>query len=135
MRATDAAGNGSRTARDAEQAMGESRTYGFGRVSADVKPSPYSPLHRPSQMPGALPAVPATPRARSLRLRRRVLIALAIVVVGALGGIAALVGRAAPQVARVVAPSESIVPAPSDEALRLSRSAIAVQRQAPRPRS
>ena len=116
--------------------MGEARTYGYGRVSQTVKPSPYSPLHRASEIPGS-----PEPRRRKASHRRRAwsLAGLAVALL-ALAATLVLVSRvekaAAP--APVAKPSTTSQPLPTladDEAQRLPRSAIAVHRSAPRPRS
>jgi hypothetical protein len=117
--------------------MGGARTYGFGRVSPAVKPSPYSPLHRPSEIPGSPAALPdAARRSRRPGPRRRVVaVLLALAVVVALTGIVTLFGRTASPTSTMRSPTEAMPTLASDEASRLSRSAIAVHRYAPRPRS
>jgi hypothetical protein len=101
-------------------------TYGFGRI-ANSRPSPYSPMYRQ----GA-----AAMRRRTGRARRKVVRVLAAaVVLGALVGVAAYLAstfvRDTEPVSTTARPVEPSAPL-SDEALRLSRSAIAVGRYTPR---
>jgi hypothetical protein len=128
-------GNGFRQWRETERNMSSEsarKTYGFGRVSPRLAPSPYSPLHMPSQIPGSRPAVPV-PRARRSGVGRVVAVGLVIALVGVVTGTFKLTGSApAPVAAPPHAPAKP--PALSDEAERLSRSAIAVSRY-PRPRT
>lgn len=82
------------------------KTYGFGRVSSRFAPSPYSPLHAPSQWAGDRPSAPAAARPRRSRLGRIV----AVVVVIALAGVAVGVlwyarPAAAPAASRTEAPA------------------------------
>jgi hypothetical protein len=121
--------------RDMDGADG--RTYGYGRVSPRLSPSPYSPLHAPSQLPGSTPT-PASPLARRQATRRSrwlrvVVVGVVVVLAGVAVGAFHLSGRVAAPVAsrpQTAAP----IAHPDDEAQRLSRSAIAGSRAA-RPRS
>jgi hypothetical protein len=118
-----------------ERNMGgaDGKTYGYGRVSPRLSPSPYSPLHAPSQLPGSTPP-PARPQpSRRSRWLRVVVVGVVVVLAGVavgafhLSGRVAVPGASRPQTAAPIAP-------PDDEAQRLSRSAIAGSRAA-RPRS
>jgi hypothetical protein len=104
-------------------------TQGFGRVSPETRPSPYSPLHyRASpQSREAGPKRRSRPRGRRWPLAAGV----AAVIIGGL--VYAILFRtpAAPTRAVVVSPVPA-APAPAtlnDEAQRLSRSAIAAPRR------
>jgi hypothetical protein len=127
------AGNGSRKARAVERAMGQARTYGFGRVSPTVTPSPYSPLHRPSEIPGSSPAVRDKPRRASRGRRLVAAIVLGLLAIASVSGVVVVLGRA--PAAPVAAKPAATAPVADDETLRLPRSAIAVHRNTPRPRS
>lgn len=107
------------------------RTYGYGRVSR-IAPSPYSPLHVPSQLPGAAPALPHPSRPRRSRVVRLVLLAVVVALVGLAAG--ALHFRAPVAVPEATRPHPAGRPALSDEADRLQRSAIATSVNS-RPRS
>jgi hypothetical protein len=115
--------------------MGGARTYGFGRVSPAVTPSPYSPLHRASEIPGS----PSSRRRGSPARRRSWRFAGVAAVVVALLATVTLVSRlekpAPPVVAKPSPASEPLPVLADDEVKRLPRSAIAVHRSAPRPRS
>jgi hypothetical protein len=115
--------------------MGESigRTYGYGRVSTRLEPSPYSPLHRPSQMPGS---APATLPAGAVRRRGGRVATLAVVVVVAVfaGILLTFAARGPTPHVAVRGADVSSPPALSEEAARLPRSAIAVSKY-PKPRS
>ena len=114
--------------------MGESigRTYGYGRVSTRLEPSPYSPLHRPSQMPGSAP-VPV--RTAAARRRGGRIATLALVVVAVFAGLLlAFADRRPAPDAAVGGADASSPPVLSEEAARLPRSAIAVSKY-PKPRS
>jgi hypothetical protein len=113
------------------------RSQGFGRVSPETRPSPYSPLHFRGSFPAARNSGGGTePRQMSplQRLRRTVgrrmavLVVLAAVVAG-IGYLAVFRSPVVPTRA-VVAPA---LPASAvkldDEALRLARSAIAASRR------
>lgn len=114
--------------------MGEARTYGFGRVSPTGTPSPYSPLHRASEIPGS----PLSRRAAAPARRRSWRIAGLVSAIVALLAIATFVSRiekSPPPVVAKPAPAEPLPALADDEVKRLPRSAIAVHRSAPRPRS
>jgi hypothetical protein len=108
--------------------MGESigRTYGYGRVSTRLEPSPYSPLHRPSQMPGS---APATLPAGAVRRRGGRVATLAVA-----GILLTFAARGPTPHVAVRGADVSSPPALSEEAARLPRSAIAVSKY-PKPRS
>jgi len=112
----------------------DGKTYGYGRVSPRLSPSPYSPLHAPSQLPGSTPPPLTQPQpSRRSRWLRVVVVGVVVALVGVAVGAFHLFGRvAAPGASRpqTAAP----VAHPDDEAQRLSRSAIAGSRAA-RPRS
>ena len=102
-------------------------TQGFGRVSPETRPSPYSPLHyRPSP-----PSREALPKRRPRRRRWPLAAGVAAAIIGGL--LYAILFRTPtpPTRAVVVAPVPA-APAPptlNDEAQRLSRSAIAAPRR------
>ena len=115
--------------------MGEARTYGFGRVSPTVTPSPYSPLHRASEIPGSSPSRHGEPPARG---RSWPIAGLALALVALVAALT-LVGRVdkspPPIVAKPLPVPEPLPALVEDEVQRLPRSAIAVHRHTPRPRS
>lgn len=104
----------------------DSRTYGFGRVSARTRPSPYSLVEPPGpRRSGA--------EHRTLRRRGYLLAATFLAMLVALGLTALLsLPKAAPEQAKPIAQIRQ-APALTDEALRLSRSAIALARYTQRP--
>lgn len=107
-------------------------TYGFGRVSTKSRPSPYSPLPRASQVPGMQIQPRRTLRAGGGSVFRAI---AAAALFGALVGVAAYFAsvyvRDTGNESPVVGPAQAQKPL-SDEAERLSRSAIAVGRYTPR---
>jgi hypothetical protein len=117
--------------------MGEAagRTYGFGRVSPSaMRPSPYSPLHTPSRMPGSPATRAPAPRPghplgifSSLTLGA-VVVGAAIVAWYAFLGTEPELQPPVPVLAKSTAVAEL-----SDESKRLLHSALAVTRPAVRP--
>jgi hypothetical protein len=112
------------------------RSQGFGRVSPETRPSPYSPLHFRGSFPASSHPAGATrpmspgPRRRSALGRRAALLAIVLAAIVAGIGYVALFRLPAAPTRAVVAPQ---IPASTvkldDEALRLSRSAIAASRR------
>lgn len=113
-------------------------SQGFGRVSPETRPSPYSPLHFRGSLPAAAGSAGATarreaPAAHGRRSafgrRTAVVVAVLAAVMAGIGYVAVFRSPAAPSHA-VVAPA---LPATTvtldDEARRLSRSAIAAPRR------
>ena len=115
------------------QAIG--KTYGFGRVSPETRPSPYTPVHLSSVAPeiARTPVVSPNPvRAR----RRRLALVLTVVVVVAVSAFAtAGLLRSASRITAERAPGTSgaTLIALDDEAERLARSAFAASHRATRP--
>ena len=69
------------------QAIG--KTYGFGRVSPETRPSPYTPVHLSSVAPDIVPAGDVVPNPVRARRRRRLALVLTIAVVVAASALAA----------------------------------------------
>ena len=115
--------------------LGEAKTYGFGRVSPSVTPSPYSPLHRASEIPGS----PSSRRRQAPARRsswRFAGVAAAVLALLATITLVSRVEKSPPPVVAKPSPASEPLPTPSDdEVKRLPRSAIAVHRSMPRPRS
>jgi len=65
------------------------KTYGFGRVSPETRPSPYTPVHLPSVAPGVSRAAGSAPDALRTRRHRRVAGVLTVVVVATVSALAA----------------------------------------------
>lgn len=123
---------------DADQIMSGAtgKTYGFGRVSPRVEPSPYSPLHMPSRIPGSHVDAVSRPRRRPRKLASIVALVVLLVIIATLAGVFTWGGRtppSAPAARPHVAPEAPV--ALTEEAARLPRSAIAVSRATPRQRS
>ena len=108
------------------QAIG--KTYGFGRVSPETRPSPYTPMFLSSVMPATAPAGEVASNPVRPRRRRRVALALTIAVVVAVSAIVA-VGfvRSASRTTAERAPDVrgAARTALDSEAERLARSAFA----------
>jgi len=102
-------------------------TQGFGRVSPETRPSPYSPLH---YRPGP-PSREALPKSRSRSRGRRwpLAVGVAAAIVGGLLYAVLFRTPAAPTRAVVVSPVPTAPAVLNDEAQRLSRSAIAAPRR------
>ena len=116
------------------QAIG--KTYGFGRVSPETRPSPYSPVHLSSVAPDIAPARVVSPKPVRARRRRRVALVLTVAVVVAASAFAtAGLLRSASRIAAERAPGTSgaALIALDDEAERLARSAFAASHRATRP--
>lgn len=108
------------------QAIG--KTYGFGRVSPETRPSPYTPMFLASVAPDIAPAGDVAPNPVRPRRRRRLALALTIAVVVAASAVVA-VGfvRSASRTTAERAPDAPGAArlAPDSEAGRLARSAFA----------
>ena len=116
------------------QAIG--KTYGFGRVSPETRPSPYTPVHLSSVAPEMAPARVVPPnRVRARRRRRLGLVLTLAVVVAASAFAAAGFFRSASRITAERAPGASgaTLIALDDEAERLARSAFAASHRATRP--
>jgi Tfp pilus assembly protein PilN len=117
------------------QAIG--KTYGFGRVSPETRPSPYTPVHLSSVVaPEMAPARVVPPnRVRARRRRRLGLVLTLAVVVAASAFAAAGFFRSASRITAERAPGASgaTLIALDDEAERLARSAFAASHRATRP--
>ena len=116
------------------QAIG--KTYGFGRVSPETRPSPYSPVHLSSVAPDIAPARVVSPkpvRARRRRHRRLALVLMVVVAASAFATAGLL--RSASRITAERAPGTSgaTLIALDDEAERLARSAFAASHRATRP--
>jgi hypothetical protein len=116
------------------------KTYGFGRVSPESRPSPYTPVHLPTIAPTIAPGIaPATaaaaPAARARR--RRIAGVLTVVVVAAASALAAAgFLRAATRATADATPTpaaRATLLAQDDEAGRLARSAFAASSRGARP--
>ena len=115
------------------QAIG--KTYGFGRVSPETRPSPYSPVHLSSVAPDIAPARVISPRPARARRRRLALVLTVVVVVAVSAFATAGLLRSASRIAAERAPGTSgaALIALDDEAERLARSAFAASHRATRP--
>jgi len=116
------------------QAIG--KTYGFGRVSPETRPSPYSPVHLSSVAPDIAPARVVSPKPVRARRRRHRRLALVLTVVVAASAFAtAGLLRSASRITAERAPGTSgaTLIALDDEAERLARSAFAASHRATRP--
>lgn len=108
------------------QAIG--KTYGFGRVSPETRPSPYTPVHLSSVAPDIAPARAVSPNPVRARRRRRLVLVLTVAVVVAASAFAAAgFLRSASRITAESAPGASgaTLIALDDEAERLARSAFA----------
>ena len=108
------------------QAIG--KTYGFGRVSPETRPSPYTPVHLSSVAPDIAPARVVSPNPVRARRRRRLVLVLTVAVVVADSAFAAAgLLRSASRITAESAPGTSgaTLIALDDEAERLARSAFA----------
>ena len=104
----------------------EGRTSGFGRVSTRTRPSPYSLVEPPDSRRGGAGH-------RAVRRRAYLLAATFLAMLVALGLTALLsLPKAVPEQAKPIAQIRQPPPL-TDEALRLSRSAIALARYTQRP--
>jgi len=115
------------------QAIG--KTYGFGRVSPESRPSPYTPVHLSSVAPDIAPAGDVASNPVRARRRRRLALALTIAVVVAVSAFAAAgLLRSASRITAERAPATSgaTLIALDDEAERLARSAFATTHSAAR---
>jgi hypothetical protein len=117
------------------QAIG--KTYGFGRVSPETRPSPYTPMFLASVAPDIAPAGDVAPNPVRTRRRRRLVLALTIAVVVAASAVVA-VGfvRSASRTTAERAPDApgAALLALGSEAERLARSAFAASRPDAGPR-
>ena len=105
------------------QAIG--KTYGFGRVSPETRPSPYTPVHLSSVAPDIVPAGGVAPNPVRARRRSRLALVLTIVVVVAASALAAAgFVRSASRTTAQSAPGATPI-ALDSEAGRLARSAFA----------
>ena len=111
-------------------------SQGFGRVSPDTRPSPYSPLHFRGSVPtagGAAAASSTAPlhqtRRRGLGRRTVVVVALLVAAVAGIGYVAVSRSPAAPSRAVVVPIKPATTVTLDDESRRLARSAIAATRR------
>jgi hypothetical protein len=115
------------------QAIG--KTYGFGRVSPETRPSPYTPTFLASVAPDIAPAGNVAPKPVRPRRRRRLALVLTIAVVVAASAIVA-VGfvRSASRTTAERAPDVrgAALLALDSEADRLARSAFAATHNAAR---
>jgi hypothetical protein len=114
------------------QAIG--KTYGFGRVSPETRPSPYTPVHLSSVVPEIAPARGASPK--PVRARRRLALVLTVAVVVAVSAFAmAGLLRSASRLTAERAPGTSgaTLIALDEEAERLARSAFAASHRATPP--
>ena len=116
------------------QAIG--KTYGFGRVSPETRPSPYTPVHLSSVAPeiAAAPVVSTNP-VRARRRRRLALLLTVAVVVAASAFAAAGLLRSASRISAERAPGTSgaTLLALDHEAERLARSAFAASHRSTPP--
>ena len=116
------------------QAIG--KTYGFGRVSPETRPSPYTPVHLSSVAPDIAPAREGSPSAVRARRRRRLAVLLTVAVVVAASAFAAAGLLRAPSrttAESVPGASGATLIALDDEAERLARSAFAASHRSARP--
>ena len=115
------------------QAIG--KTYGFGRVSPETRPSPYTPVHLSSVAPEVACAPVVSPNPVRARRRRLALVLTVAVVVAASAFATAGLLRSASRIAAERAPGTSgaALIALDDEAERLARSAFAASHRATRP--
>ena len=116
------------------QAIG--KTYGFGRVSPETRPSPDSPVHLSSVAPDIAPARVVSPkpvRARRRRHRRLALVLMVVVAASAFATAGLL--RSASRISAERAPGTSgaTLLALDHEAERLARSAFAASHRSTRP--
>ena len=113
--------------------QGNGKTYGFGRVSTEARPSPYTPVHLPSVSPSIGAPERTLPQKRSTRRRRWAGVVTLVVVAAASAFAAAGFLRAAPRpVQEAGKAADATLLVQDDEAGRLARSAIAVVGGAPR---
>jgi hypothetical protein len=114
------------------QAIG--KTYGFGRVSPETRPSPYTPMFLASVAPDIAPAGDVAPNPVRTRRRRRLVLALTIAVVVAASAVVAIgFVRSASRTTAERAPGAALL-ALGSEAERLARSAFAASRPDAGPR-
>ena len=114
------------------QAIG--KTYGFGRVSPETRPSPYTPVHLSSVAPDIAFAREVAPNAVRARRRRRLALVLTVAVAVSAFATAGLLRSASRITAeRVPRASGATLIALDDEAERLARSAFAASHRATRP--
>ena len=115
------------------QAIG--KTYGFGRVSPETRPSPYTPVHLSSVAPEIASTPVVSPNPVRARRRRLALVLTVAVVVAASAFATAGLLRSASRITaeRVPGTSGATLIALDDEAERLARSAFAASHRATRP--
>jgi negative regulator of sigma E activity len=107
------------------------KTYGFGRVSPETRPSPYTPMFLASVAPDIAPAADVAPKPVRPRRRRRFALALTIAVAVAASVIVAVgLVRSASRTTAARAPDAPVAArlALDGEAERLARSAFAAHR-------
>ena len=116
------------------QAIG--KTYGFGRVSPEARPSPYTPVHLSSVAPEIASARVVSPNPVRARRRRRLALLLTVAVVVAASAFAAAgLLRSASRITAERAPGTSgaTLLALDHEAERLARSAFAASHRSTPP--
>lgn len=111
-------------------------SQGFGRVSPETRPSPYSPLHFRGSVPpagGAASASPSAsishPRRRGLGRRTVVVVVVVAAAVAGIGYVAVSRSPAVPSRAVVVPAQPATTVTLDEESRRLARSAIAAARR------
>lgn len=113
------------------QAIG--KTYGFGRVSPETRPSPYTPVHLSSVAPDIVPAGNVVSNPVRARRRRRLALVLTIAVVVVASALAAAgFVRSTSRTTADSAPGATPI-ALDGEAGRLARSAFAAAHRGTRP--
>jgi hypothetical protein len=111
------------------------RSQGFGRVSPETRPSPYSPLHFRGSLPGTAgtptphQVPPVKDRRRAYGRRAAVAIAVLAAVVAGISYVAVSRSPAGPSRTAVAPTLSAASLALDEEARRLARSAIAVARR------
>lgn len=112
------------------------KTYGFGRVSPETRPSPYTPVHLSSVAPDIAPAGDVAPNPIRVRRRRRFALVLTIAIVVAASALAAagfLRSASRTTAERTPGASSATLIALDSEAERLARSAFAAAHRGARP--
>jgi len=105
--------------------QGTGKTYGFGRVSTEARPSPYTPVHLPSVSPAIDARERPAPPSRAARRRRWAGVVTLVIVAAASAFAAAGFLRAASRPVQDAGKAGPTLLAQDDEAGRLARSAIA----------